>query len=300
MDSSVDIILPTYRTNIKFFKRAIESIIHQSFKEWTLYIVQDGGETSLADIVQNFNEGRMVFNYLSHVGKAAAVNFALKKGSGKYIAYLDDDDIWYQNHLEVALNTIKEKGVPFVHTDAYEIFIRKEKEELCEVSRNILNRGSLSDYLLWYVSHINTVHERVLLDQAGYYDESRKIFIDWDMLLRLARITKPYHIPIVTCEHYIYLSDDNQKENTISQLHTKDPQDSKRMHEEMFKRAFELLSPDDFIKIAWELFRKTDQLAKLTTHKNDIAGDAPQVSTVKQSVVTKKYFKLLAKWLRKK
>jgi len=300
MNNRVDIILPTYNTNILLFKRAVDSIIRQTFREWTLYIVQDGGEISLSDIVQNFKDGRIVFNNLYHVGKAAAVNIALKQGSGKYIAYLDDDDLWYPRHLEVAVGTMNENGVRFVHTDAYEIFVRKENSNLREISRNILNRGSLSDYLLWYVSHINTVHERALLDHAGYYDESRKIFIDWDMLLRLARVTKPLHIPIVTCEHYIYLSDDNKKENTISQMHTNDPQDSKRLHEEMFKRAFELLSPDEFVQIMWELLKKTNQLINIQTGQKNIPTPPPAASFEKGPLATQSIFRLLTEWLKKK
>src|SRR5262249_53868364 len=155
--------------------------------------------------------------------KAAALNHGLKQGDAKYVAYLDDDDIWYPNHLEVAISGMCEGRVRLVHTDAYEVFLRKTGDAYREISRNVLNRGALSDLLLWYVSHINTVHERSLIEEAGPYDEKRQVFIDWDMLLRMAHVSKPYHVPVVTCEHYIYLDDGDRKDNTISRVHSADP-----------------------------------------------------------------------------
>jgi glycosyltransferase involved in cell wall biosynthesis len=299
MVDTVDVILPTFNPNLTLLERAVDSILSQSFSDWTLYIVQDGGEPSLSDFIQRINDRRIVFHCLPHAGKAVALNFALRQGTGKYIAYLDDDDLWYPNHLEVALGPMKDEGVRFVHTDAYEIFVQKERERHLEISRNILHRGGLSDVLLWYVSHINTVHERILLEKAGYYDETRKVFIDWDMLLRLSRHAKPYHVQIVTCEHFIYVTEENKQTNTISKIHATDPDYSKRMHEEMFKRALELLSPDDFVRLVWELFSKTNQLADHAVSQKSIQGSSSTASAVQQFLKGRSFLKLCKQWLRK-
>jgi len=58
----------------------------------------------------------------------------------------------------------------------------------------------------------------------------------------MARVSRPRHVPVVTCEHYIYMDDDDRKDNTISSVHSVDPAYSRRMHDEMFARAFNLLS----------------------------------------------------------
>jgi hypothetical protein len=145
---------------------------------------------------------------------------------------------------------MRDGRIRFVHTDAYEVFLRRIGADYREVSRNVLNRGPVSDLLLWYISHINTVHERSLIEAAGPYDEQRQVFIDWDMLLRMAAVSRPRHVPVVTCEHNIYLGNADMKDNTISKVHSVDPEYSRRMHEEMFTRAFSLLSVKDFIR-AW-------------------------------------------------
>jgi glycosyltransferase involved in cell wall biosynthesis len=248
MTSSVDILLPTFDPKPALIRRAIRSVIDQTHGDWSLFVIQDGGEIAPTQIIEAPDDARVHFLSIPRQGKAAALNHAMKQGRAKYVAYLDDDDVWYPNHLHVALSTMCERQIRLLHTDAYEVFLRRIGDRYQESSRNILNRGPLSDLLLWYVSHINTVHERSLIEEAGPYDEQRQVFIDWDMLLRMARLSRPHHVPIVTCEHNIYLDDDDKKDNTISRVHSVDPEYSRAMHDEMFTRAFNLLSLKDVVR----------------------------------------------------
>jgi glycosyltransferase involved in cell wall biosynthesis len=245
MTSSVDILLPTFDPNPTFLRRAIQSVVDQTHDNWSLYVVQDGGDKPLTDIVDDSRDPRVHLLSIPHQGKAAALNHALRHGDARYVAYLDDDDVWYANHLQIAISAMAEARLRFVHTDAYEVFLRGTGDSYREISRNVLNRGAVSNLLLWYVSHINTVHERSLIDEAGPYDENRQVFIDWDMLLRMARLSRPRHVPTITCEHNIYLDDDDKKGNTISKVHSVDPEYSRRMHDEMFARAIDLLPLKD-------------------------------------------------------
>jgi glycosyltransferase involved in cell wall biosynthesis len=247
MTSSVDILLPTFNPRPTFIRRAIQSVIAQSHDNWSLYVVQDGGEKDLTQTIDSLGDERIRFLPIPHRGKAAALNHAINYGRATYVAYIDDDDIWYPNHLEVAISAMRDTRIRFIHTDAIEVFLRRVGDQYCELSRTVLNRGPLSDLLLWYVSHINTVHERSLIEEAGRYDETRQVFIDWDMLIRMAHFAKPHHVPIVTCEHHIYLAGDNDKDNTISRVHSVDPAYSRAMHDEMFTRAFELLSSRELV-----------------------------------------------------
>jgi len=244
--------MPTYNPDLGLIKRAITSIINQTYEEWNLYIINDGGQTDLSDVIKEFNDKRINFYAMPHKGKAATLNFALSKSAGKYLAYLDDDDVWYPNHLEVVISYMERNNARFVHTDAHEVFVKRKGDLLKEVSRRNLNRGVVTDKTMWYISHINAVHERSLLDDAGVYDEERKFFIDWDMFQRFAKHTKPHHLKIFTCEHYIYLDRQRNKANIISGIHGSDPELSKKAHQEMFLRSFELLSAEDFVEFIQE------------------------------------------------
>lgn len=260
VDNSVDIIMPTYTPNLVYLKRAILSIINQTFSNWKLYLVQDGNDCDVKSVVDELNDDRIIYFEMPHQGKPEALNFALTKGDSKYIAYLDDDDIWYPNHLQVIISYMIKTGAQFVHTDSHEIFVSTEGDRFEELSRRSLNKGVITNKTLWYISHINAAHERQLLDKSGLYDPSMPFFIDWDMFQRLAKHAKPHHLNIYTCEHYMYLNKEKKESNTISSAHKKDPELSKRMHLEMFERSFDLLSPLDFAEFVRDWQSKTSQL----------------------------------------
>ncbi|MBU5614586.1 glycosyltransferase [Geomonas azotofigens] len=247
--ADVDIIMPTYRPNLSFLRSAVESIRNQTFRDWNLYLVQDGEDIDLQPFVESFNDGRIHYLAVPHKGKPAALNFAISCGSGKYIAYLDDDDVWYPNHLETMISHMERTGKQFVHTDAHEVEVKIEEDRLVKLSSKPLNKGVLTDKTMWYISHINSAHTRALLEKAGEYDEEKSFFIDWDMLQRLATLERPAHIKVATCEHYNYV---NRQTKNISLVHKEDPGTSAQKHKEMFKRAFSLLSADDFVEVVEE------------------------------------------------
>lgn len=259
-EDSVDIIMPTYTPNLVYLKRAILSIINQRFSNWKLYLVQDGNDCDVQAVVDEINDDRIAYFERPHQGKPEALNFALAKGESRYIAYLDDDDIWYPNHLQEAISYMMRTGAQFVHTDSHEIFISTEGDRFEEISRRSLNKGIITNKTLWYISHINAVHERQLLEKSGCYDSAMPFFIDWDMFQRLAKYAKPHHLSIYTCEHYMYLNKEKKESNTISSAHKKDPELSKRMHLKMFERSFDLLSAADFAEFVRDWQSKTSQL----------------------------------------
>lgn len=262
----VDILMPTYKPDLYLLERAIKSIKAQSFKQWKLYLVENGGKTISGEFLKSFDDPRINYHNLEVKGKPSALNYALSISNSKYIAYLDDDDIWFPNHLADAVAALQSKNSKFIFTDAYEVFIEKTESGLREIERRNLSRGVITEKTMWYISHINVVHARELILASGLYDVSRAYFIDWDMLQRMAKVEKPYHLSKYTCEHYIYLDNSANKTNTISSQHLHDPNKSKLMHDDMFRRAFSLLTPDDFVDIAKDIQKK---IAEIDTLQKD-------------------------------
>jgi glycosyltransferase involved in cell wall biosynthesis len=253
----IDILLPVYNPEPSLLKEALKSIIEQSFSDWILWVIQDGGTTDISSTLNEVNDRRINFKRIPHGGKAAALNYGIRQGTGKYIAYLDDDDVWYPNHLQVVVATMTNNNYRFVYTDAEEVFLSKDGNSYNEIRRQMLGKGILTEKLLWYISHINVAHERSLIDQGGLYNEQLQFFIDWDMFLRMAKIAKPYHVKVITCRHNMYDQRQN-KDGTISQVHKKDPELSRKAFADMIKRAFELISPSDFVDITLELKQKEE------------------------------------------
>ena len=264
----VDIILPTYKPDVILLKRAIDSILEQEYSDWILYLVQDGNDIDLSSIIKSYNDQRINYLEIPHTGKASALNFALQKGNSKYIAYLDDDDIWYPNHLKVSISNMKANNAKFVHTDAYEVKITKAKDgKLKEISRKNLHLGLITDITLISISHINAVHERALFELTGYYDNSRQFYIDWDMFLRFSIHSKPVHISIYTCEHYIYLDINGKNINMISSIHINNDQLHKMKMDEMLLRS---MNEGNYIQILKDWQKKSYEIEYLKNNLKQI------------------------------
>lgn len=150
MNEKISIIMPVYNCE-RFVGQAIESIKRQTLKNWQLIIVNDGStDESISEInkaILNCNEQVVLINLKENLGVANARNIALKEADGRYIAYLDSDDIWKDNKLEKQLKFMQENNVVFSYTNYSRItekgeFIKEvktpEKVEYKELLRNTI------------------------------------------------------------------------------------------------------------------------------------------------------------------
>ena len=115
MKSLVSIIMPLYNGE-KFIKITLESVLKQTYKNWELLITNDGSKDNSPKLVEEYakkDERIKLFNQVNK-GSAAARNNSLKEANGKYIVFLDSDDIWEDNFLEKQIKFLKEKNASLV------------------------------------------------------------------------------------------------------------------------------------------------------------------------------------------
>ena len=197
----VTVILPTFDRR-KFLPAAIRSIRDQALAEWRLLVVNDGGE-DVSDVVSAVADPRIELHDRPHLGKAAALNYGLGLVRSKYVAYMDDDDLVYPDHLAELVAIAEREGAEFVHSDTLAIWTDADGKE---VRRQIENAEDLSfdDIRLFNrINHKQILHTKRLADEAGPYDERLRILIDYDYIRRLARLSPPVHLRKVTGEHFL-------------------------------------------------------------------------------------------------
>src|SRR3989344_2456358 len=101
----ISIIIPTYN-RAKLLRRAIESVLKQTFQDFELLVVDDGSTDNTNEVVMEYaSKDKRVF-YISQENSGGASrpkNTGIKTARGEYIAILDSDDEWMQNKLEVQL-----------------------------------------------------------------------------------------------------------------------------------------------------------------------------------------------------
>lgn len=186
---------------------AIRSVLDQTHRDFEIVIVRDGGE-DVADIVRSFDDDRIM--YLArdnNRGKGASLNEGLAAARGKYVAYLDDDDKWYPNHLETLLVALREHPeCGAAYTDLLKAHYRLTPSGRRQVLAKAMDvRRDFDRFFLFYfnhVLHVSLMHERGLLERTGPYSETLPGLIDWDMVRRLSFFADFVHVPGVTGEYY--------------------------------------------------------------------------------------------------
>jgi glycosyltransferase involved in cell wall biosynthesis len=202
----VSVIICTYNRRA-FLPVALGSAINQSYANLQIIVVRDGG-CEVSDIIEASGDGRIVFiDRSENRGKAFSLNEALAKAEGKYIAYLDDDDLYYPEHIGCLVEVLeKNSGYGAAYSDLYRVCCHLMPDGTRRVLSKVVNISRDFDrfFLLFInnVLHVSLMHRRDLLSKAGFYNESLNMLIDWDMTRMLAFFTDFYHVNKVTGEFY--------------------------------------------------------------------------------------------------
>ena len=112
--------MPAYNVQ-KYIAESIESVITQSYSNWELIIVDDGSTDNTAEIVKQYQltEARIKYIYQENGKQSKARNTAIKNSSGYYIAFLDADDLWISEKLQISVNEITSRNYDLLFTDCY-------------------------------------------------------------------------------------------------------------------------------------------------------------------------------------
>ena len=134
MDHLVSIVMPAYNAE-KFIVESIESVIAQTYNSWELLVVDNNSTDSTSDIVKSYTQKDKRVKYLQEKspGAANARNHAIKQAKGRFIAFLDSDDLWVKDKLDKQLVLMLENNLYLSYCnyhsfgDKDEYVIRPEK-----------------------------------------------------------------------------------------------------------------------------------------------------------------------------
>ena len=116
----VSIIMPNYNSE-KYVKETIQSVLEQTYQNWELIFVDDCSTDNSLDIVKSFDDDRIkVYQNESNSGAAVTRNHALEMAQGKWMAFLDSDDLWTPDKLEKQITFMVNNDVCFSYSD-YEV-----------------------------------------------------------------------------------------------------------------------------------------------------------------------------------
>lgn len=209
---SVGVVMSTHNRADTFLKRAIQSVLDQTFKDFLLVVVDDASTDNTKEVVESFKDERIVYlNEGKNFGcdthpKNIGIKYLYDNGY-EYTAFLDDDNEWRQDHL-MAL-TAEVKKDPFltlVYGDRW--VIPSEEMKKSGMKESI---GLFHDYdpmLLKVKNYIDTSDVLVktkALYEIGGFDEKIRKFVDWNVWWRLTKNAKRMRrVPLIITNYYLH------------------------------------------------------------------------------------------------
>lgn len=115
IDGLVSIIMPAYNAE-KYIKESIESVLAQTYKNWELIIIDDCSKDGTIDVIRQYQmlDNRIrVISLERNAGVANARNVGMELAQGRYIAFLDSDDLWLDIKLEEQIRFMQQKQIYF-------------------------------------------------------------------------------------------------------------------------------------------------------------------------------------------
>jgi glycosyltransferase involved in cell wall biosynthesis len=184
----VSIVLPAFN-RAGYLRSAIESVLAQSLKSWEMIVADDGSGPEAAEYLRGLGDPRIRVLGLPHSGNpSVARNAALRDARGTYVAFLDSDDLWAPNKLEVQTTALRARAQSrwsFTNVDWIDA-----AGDLIRPRENFVPReGRIEEALLTFDAYValpTVLVERRLLDEAGLFDEELRFGEDYDLWLRLA------------------------------------------------------------------------------------------------------------------
>ena len=134
----VSIILPYYKKK-KYIIKSVKSVLQQTLKNFEFIIINDEPETSLNEILFKLNKKDKrikIINNKNNIGAGLSRNKGIKLAKGKYIAFIDSDDLWKKNKLKNQIKIMEKLNYNITHT-AYDIIDENDKKIAIRFSKNL-------------------------------------------------------------------------------------------------------------------------------------------------------------------
>ncbi len=192
------IIIPTYN-RCEVTKRAIDSVLAQSFTDYELILVNDGSSDDTAKLAEIYS-GKLIYIEQPNRGVSAARNAGIDSANSPYIAFLDSDDQWLPSKLQAQHDFCKQFPNIRIH-QTLETWNRGGKR-VNPRQKHIKQSGNifLPSLELCLISPSAVVIRRELFEEFGLFDEQLKACEDYDLWLRITAFEK---VGLIDREHMI-------------------------------------------------------------------------------------------------
>ncbi len=190
----VSIIIPAYN-KAELTVKTVKSVLNQTYPHTEIIVVDDGSVDQTQKYLSEF-KNRIQYVYKTNGGACSARNLGIRLAQGEFIGFLDCDDLYLENKVELCVDFLKRNpDYGFVHTAAFFID-REEKIVGFYFHPKSQKQGWIADRLILgnYICNSTVIVRKSCLQEVGFLDESIFMPADWDLWLRLAEKFKVGYI----------------------------------------------------------------------------------------------------------
>lgn len=199
------VVIPLYN-KAQHIRQTIDSVLHQTFTDFELLVVDDGSTDQSANLVASIQDDRLHLLHQPNKGVSAARNLGIKKAKAAYIALLDADDFWQPNYLQTQFESISQFTSDQVFSVAMEMQYKKRLFSL----DNSVDKSAVQqvDYFEASQSHTvlsssSAVIHKSVFERVGFFDTALQSGQDTEMWIRIGLVSKIVFNPKV-CVRYQY------------------------------------------------------------------------------------------------
>ena len=173
------VLIPAYNAE-KNIVNALESVRRQTFQDYEIIITDDGSTDNTQQVILHYKEQHpeMIIKYFwqKNGGASSARWLCAKKAEGKYIAYLDADDVWYSNKLEVVVQTIQKHKAQVYYHNEIEVGLNGKRKKL--YYRKLNRQDPLTDLIINgnALSTSATIVERIFHEKCDPFSDKKRTY----------------------------------------------------------------------------------------------------------------------------
>jgi glycosyltransferase involved in cell wall biosynthesis len=204
----VSVMMPAYNAE-PYIGQAIESLLAQSYSHWELIVVNDGSTDETPRIARAFTDPRIRVVDQPNGGEASARNTALRHSRGEFVAFLDADDRYFPEHLELTAGFLLQNAdCDAVYSDGYHCDGAGVRLQTLSSRRLPPADGNIFDQMVRAACMLGpplcVVLRRNLVLQMDLWFDTSFTIMDWDFFTRFAEVARFHYVDHRTCLYRIH------------------------------------------------------------------------------------------------